>query len=362
MVSYALNSSMPLLATGDSVMISTKKLLVSLALAFSVQGLSLAQDELVLRDHHHLIHGEVVSSTPDSVTFKHVVGDASDTQTYAGADIEPVNFYIIRSHAVKGDAAAMMELGRFCQANGLYTRARNQFTHAKKLNESLDITADMAAAKKGSATDLVAKAQKLAKDGKHKEACHQANTVIRRFPGTASADEARKISAAAHKSIVGKRNADLAAHVAKKGNEDIRLVHTETHKAADYNAKAMQMKNSSSAHSQFGHAISEYSRALKNLKGLAKKYSGNEDLTKEVNDLLAQTKKDIVEVYINLGSGYLVQTSYQEALKQANAAIAVDPNSAAAKSFRSQVAAASADSEIDFYGRGGRRRGGVIRR
>ncbi len=340
-------------------MFPIKMLLVSLALVFSVQGLSQAQHELVLTDHHHLIHGEVVSSTPDSVTFTHKVGDTSDTQTYAVADIDPHNFYIIRSHAVGNDAAAKVELGKFCEANGLFTRARNQYIEAMKLDKSLDLKADIERARQGTAKDLLAEAQTQAKEGKHEEAFNTAATIIRRFPNTATADEAREISGTAYKAVVGKRNAKLAAHEARGGNEEIATVTKEIHRAADYNAKAMQENNSSSSHSQFGHAITEYKRALKKLEGLATKHSGDDDLSKQVGDLLAQTKSDLIEVYINLGNGYLVQTAYQEALKQANSAIAVDPDNAAAKSFRAQVASASSDSGIEFYGR---RRGGVRRR
>jgi tetratricopeptide (TPR) repeat protein len=355
MLSYALLLSLPP-RNRRPVMISIKKLLVSLALVVSVQGSSLAQHELVLLDHHHLLKGEVVSSTPVSVTFKHVVGETSDTQTYAVADIDPHNFYIIRKHAVEGDAAAKVVLGKFCEANGLYTRARNQYIEAMKLDKSLDLKTEMDTARHGTATDLLTEAQTLAKEGKHEEAFYEANAVIRRFPNTPAADEARKVSAGSYKTIVDTRNAKLAAHEAKGGNEELKTIQTEIHRAADYNAKAMQENNSSSSHSQFGHAIQEYKRALKKLEDLAKKSTDNSDLTGQVGDLLAQTKKDLIEVYINLGNGYATQTSYQEALKQANSALAVGPDSATAKSVRGQVGSASADSGIGYGGRGLRRR------
>ncbi len=84
---------------------------------------------------------------------------------------------------------------------------------------------------------------------------------------------------------------------------------------------------------------------------MAKKYADNPDLSAEIGELLDQTKHDAIDVYINLGSIYMTQTNYQHALREADAALAIDPKSASVKSFRARVASASADSGIFVYGR-----------
>ena len=56
-----------------------KHLLPLLAVLATLQGSSLAADELVMCDQEHVISGEVISSTANTVTFKHMVGDLSDT-------------------------------------------------------------------------------------------------------------------------------------------------------------------------------------------------------------------------------------------------------------------------------------------
>lgn len=337
-------------------MIPIKKLLVTCALVFSVQGSSQAQDELVLLDHHHLLTGEVVSSTPDSVTFKHVVGDTDDTQTYSADKIDPHSFYIIRSRAVKGDAAAMVVLGEYCQTHGLFTRARNQYIEAMKLDKSLDLKANMAACEQGTATIMLDEAQTMAKSDKPEQAYYQATSIMRRFPGTSTASQAKQLSGTMYKQIVDTRNQKLAEHEARGGDEAIREITKETHRAADTNHAALQENAGSAAKTKFSQSIEEYKMALNKAEGLAKQYADNADLSKEVGDLVSKTKSELIEVYINLGSMYLTQTSYQEALKEANKAISVDPNSETAKSFRAQVASASSESEVGgYWGRGGAR-------
>lgn len=331
-------------------MIPIQKLLVTLAVVCSVQALSLAQDELVLKDHHHLLHGEVVSSTPDSVTFKHVVNDTADTQTYPADAIDPHSFYIVRSRAVDGDAAGKVVLAKYCEANGLFTRASDLYFEAMKLDSSLKLQPDIDRCEQETGKGLLENAKALAKDGKDEEATREAAALIRTYAGTPIADQARELSKTTYQGVVQKREAALAAHEARGGNEEIRAIQKELHRAADTNSKALQEQEGSASQHGFEQAIQEYREALKKAEDLAKKVADNADLTKEAGDLLAQAKSELIEVYINLGSCLMVQTDYQGAMKQANAALGVDPDSGTAKSFRARVASASSESEINVYG------------
>ena len=340
-------------------MISTQKLLLSIALTLSLQSMSFAQDELLFHDHH-IIHGEVISSTSDSVTFKHIAGKMTETETYMAADIDPVNFYIIRSKAVKGDAAAMMVLGRFCHKNGLFTRAKNQFIRSRKLDGTIDIKADIDAANDGIATQLLAEAQAFATDGKYKKAIYRTNTIIRRFSMTPQAAKAREINASAYKSLVGKRDTMMAAMETSGENKDVVRVIKEINKAADSNAKALQSTNAVAANREFGSAIKEYQKALELLDGVAKKYARDEGILEHVGSLRKQANADLIDVHISLGNGFLVQSSYQKAFKEANMALAVDGKSTVAKAFRAQVATAAAEASIGIIGAGGSGPGSII--
>lgn len=335
-----------------------KHLLPLLAVLATLQGSSLAADELVMCDQEHVISGEVISSTANTVTFKHMVGDLSDTQTYDVMCIDPHTFYRIRAKAVGNDVKAKVELGRFAATNGLFTMARNQYIQAQKLDKSLDLTAELAAAKLGSAQQLLAKARASAEAGKSAEAFRATASIIRRFPNTAVVDEARQLNMRVHEQIVSGREAKMVESEAMHKDKDISRVQREIHKASDDYSKALQAKSGAETRRGFEKSIKGYGAALKQLNKLAEKHMGTKDAEgkmamaeSEITTILNETKASLIDVHVSLGTIYLADTNYQAAIKEANAAIAVDPKSTAAKSLRARIATVSAESGgVSIYG------------
>ena len=308
-----------------------------------------AQHELVLKDHHHVMHGEVVSSTEASVTFEHVVGETSETQAYSIDQIDPHSFYIIRKYAVGDDVAAKVSLGEYCMANGLYTRARNQFEEARRLDASLKLGDKLAQCREGTASQMLAQAQALLEKKQFSKAYRKTAEIIRVFGNTPSGAKAREMMGTIHDRNVSARKAREAAYDAKEGGQEIKHIEELIGRAGKENTEALQDKSISGAQRGFGKSINSYKHALKELEGVAKQYKGSPQLTQHVEGMLAETKEDLIEVYLNLGSIYMTQTNYQRALLEANSALAVDPNSPRAKSFRASVATASGDTDIGVY-------------
>ena len=89
---------------------------------------------------------------------------------------------------------------------------------------------------------------------------------------------------------------------------------------------------------------------LRALEGLAEDFAADQDVMSQLTSSLAEARSALVDVHLNLGSMYMTHTDYQGALKQANAAIAVDTKSRSARSFRARVASASSESGIEVYG------------
>jgi tetratricopeptide (TPR) repeat protein len=319
-------------------------------LFFSVAG----DDELLLRDHHHLIRGTVVSSTADSVTFDHEVGDHSETHTFTVDDIDPHSFYIIRSRAIGDDAAATAELGRYCAANGLFTRATNLYSAANKLDPSLDLKAEIKECEEGTARQMLLDAQDLAAKNKPSDAFRATAALIRRFPTSSAADEARALNTQLHNGIAGDRQAKRDARNARAAASKLESVQRDVHKdmdrGADANAKGLQASGLGESKRQFNHAIDYYEKAVRALEGLAEDFAADQDVMSQLTSSLAEARSALVDVHLNLGSMYMTHTDYQGALKQANAAIAVDTKSRSARSFRARVASASAESGIEVYG------------
>lgn len=328
----------------------TKELASALAALLLIATPAVSQDEIVLQDHH-ILHGQVISSTADSVVFEHVVGGTSEQQTYSVDDIDPHSFYIIRTHAIGDDAAAHVELGKYCMAQGLCTRARNQFIEAGKLDPSLKAQLEplMAEGRAGTASQLLEKANALQKSGDHAGALREATAVIRMFPDSPSADKARELVGTAHENISEQRSAQEASAAASSANEEIARVQKDLQRAADLDKKGLQSKEQDQALQSFANSITLYQKSLKDLTGLAKAPQQGKDEVQKIQDLIDQTTDTLVGVYINAGSIYMTRTDYNSALREANQALAIAPDSGTAKSFRARVASASGDSDIGVY-------------
>ena len=218
------------------------------------------------------MHGEVVSSTEDSVTFEHVVGETSETQVYSVDQIDSHSFYIIRKSAVGDDAAAKVSLGEYCMANGLYTRARNQFEGARRLDKSLKLDDKLSQCREGTASQMLADVQILLEKNKFSAAYRKTAEIIRVFGDTPSGAKARETMGTIHDRNVSARTAREAAYDAKEGGQDIKSIEELIGRAGKENTEALQDKSISGARRGFGKSIASYKHALKELDGVAKQY------------------------------------------------------------------------------------------
>jgi len=305
-------------------------------------GVAGAQDKIVLADHH-MLHGKVTATTADSVTFVQTVDGKESTSVLHADDIDPHSFYIARSHALSDkDAQGHADLGKYGQAHGLFTRARNEFHTAAKIDPSMaskmeelhDQSVD------GSAEQMLAKAKAAQASGDLDEANRQSLAVIRHYPDTPSADAARKLNDQIHQQKRTQAKEAAAAKVQKTVSDAVKKAQKRIQSAQDENRKGLGEKQFSGALRFFGESVGHYSAALVDL-------TGADSSDPSVAALIAQTKKEAIGVHINAGSIYLTRSDYQGALKEANAALAIDQKSSQAQAFRARVSSASAESDID---------------
>jgi tetratricopeptide (TPR) repeat protein len=303
---------------------------------------SLAQNHLVL-SNHHVIHGKVVSSTPDSVTFDHVVdGNSVDEVTYTADQLEPVSFYLVRYDAVDGDAAAMVELGKFCLAHGESARARDLFESAHRLDPSIQgIDSLQSDSRESSAATLLAKAQSEQAAGKPYEAWQTLQDCIRNFGETPSAQKGKDLVKTYYadyreRYVVTQDKEDAEAEQRHLG--EVGKVLDRADKMA---SEAMAKKNLGESLRGYKEAAKEYEHGIKELDRLAKEHPDDADLQNTVKKAVGRAVNGAVEAHLNSAGVLMTQTAYQEALAEANQALAIDPDNSSAKSMRTRIATVS---------------------
>lgn len=311
--------------------------LLTITIASLLSGVVAAQSELVLQDDQ-VLHGRVVSTTADSVTFQFQLGDQSETETFKAEELHPLSFYIVRSHA-ELDAAGHEALGDFCLAHDLFSRGRSQYYEAIKADPSRKdaLMARILEGHEGTAALLLDKAKKEQATTDAVDAWIDLSDLIRYYPGTPAATAARPILATLHEQRAKAMAERLAKQESIEGNEVLKRAKDDVQKADELNHKGMQAKEQSEQERSFKQAIEQYERALKAAQELPKAEGAGTSVAAASASLVTEAKNGLVETYENLGAIYSVRGDFQGALAQANKAIAVDPTSAAARSFRVRV-------------------------
>jgi len=309
----------------------------ALALLLSSSS-GLAQDHLVL-SNHHVVHGKVVSSTPDSVTFDHIVnGKSSAVLTYPVDQIEPVSFYLVRYDAVYGDAKGMVELGKYCLDHGESARARDLFEAAHGLDPSLEGIDDLKSdSHEASAAELLAKAQAEQAAGKPYEAWTTLQDCIRNFGATPSAQKAKDLvqdyyAAYQGRYVVTQAEEDAGA---EKGHLD--EVNKVLARAAKKASEAMGEKNLGESLRGQKEAVKEYEHAIHELDGMAKEFAKDSDFQQTVANAREGAVDGAVQAHLNAAGILITQTSYQQAMEQANQALAIDPDNTSVQSMRTRI-------------------------
>ena len=95
-------------------------------------NLHLAQaDSITLKDGHMLI-GDIVKTTNDSLTFKYQAGDDDEkTVTFRAEDLDPHSFYAARSEDLPEDPEAYISLAKYCAENRMFSRCMVTYEQAR---------------------------------------------------------------------------------------------------------------------------------------------------------------------------------------------------------------------------------------
>jgi tetratricopeptide (TPR) repeat protein len=111
--------------------------LIALFACLFMADLSLGQEmQLRLKDGHILV-GEVVKCTDDTVTFKYYKKEGEEIGKFSARDLDPHSFYTIRTKTMPKDGASHLNLARYCVEQSMYTAAIAQYDRAKSLDPEM---------------------------------------------------------------------------------------------------------------------------------------------------------------------------------------------------------------------------------
>jgi hypothetical protein len=338
---------------------SAATLTVAICLAISPVVLAAEMEEVMMKDGF-TARVEVLETGPETVTVKFRTKGGKTGQTRLRAnDMDPYSFYEIRAKHMEKTAENHVKLAIFCASAGLFHRARRQMDAARALDPEIEEKIrKMPEISEGIANHLAEAARRCYRRGEV-ELCYEiASLVATTLPETAAADRARAVLnqlAAEVKQREEEAEREREAAIEREKDREKKKEAKHREKVLDpienslelgrkYLSAGLMEKNQTRAKRAYESAATEFTKLLDKIDREMKSATDDPVLLEQLVDLDAKVRKEGVRAYLDAGNVALSRGSRPEAMKYAQAALALDADSNSAKSFLQKVQLASAMS------------------
>ncbi|MEN8149147.1 MAG: hypothetical protein ABFS86_04945 [Planctomycetota bacterium] len=334
-------------------------LALTLCLTLGTVAAAAEKEEVMLKDGLTAMV-EVTKTEPESVTVKFETKDGKEGQTKLHANaLDPHSFYQIRQNHMEKTVENHVKLAVWCAGAGLFNRAKRQMDAAEALDPKVrEKLKDMPDVMEGIADYLVDRARRAYRAGNVEQCYEIAALLATRFPETEGGGLARTLldqlkdeAEAATKEKARKRDAAIDAEAdadakkaAKARDKVLDKLEKKQSLANKYLHGGLQEKNQSRARRNYLVAAEEFTSLLGDIDKEMKKATSDPKLLEALVEMDANVRDDGVKAWLAAGNVSLARGSRNDATKEAQAALALDPDNAQAKSFMNNVQMASAMS------------------
>jgi tetratricopeptide (TPR) repeat protein len=317
------------------------KLLSRGALLATLLGLPLlAQDakkpdDILQKRDGGILVGRVLRIEGDAIEI--LVHGEKESRRVSTRDIMPYSVYRLRLDRIdKTSAAARMDLGEFCMANGLYAQAAREFEEAAKdaaLAEKAKKRRDDASSE--DARSKFEEAKKHAAKKEYEEAVKLLHIVIEKYEGTPFFKEAKDLQAKITDEIKADNDSKKAQLAKKKEEEANKAAQAQQNVEADLFARTVTLieeaqkawvegldneaKNLTKADKAWKAVEAGLLLARRNVEAMLK--SNDVDTLKKAKELEKQIDLGLVRAYYRLGRMWAVELNYPAALEWLNKAM-----------------------------------------
>jgi tetratricopeptide (TPR) repeat protein len=340
---------------------------VSFALAFALGTFtSQAFAEEVLLNTGSGIEGEIEKIDHLSLTVKSA--DGKSLKLLRGA-VDSHFYYTAWNKRVEKTAEAHLRLGVFAFENGLFNQARSQYRKAQSLDKALvekferEIVPQI---KEGIAAKLLAMAQAAVKEKRIHKAETIARKLLTRLDDTKAAEEARRLIADVHLWEVDADQERLVKRLSRYLPKDAKAslktrervssraapIERKIEKSRRLKTRALRTKSANRQKGIFEQAAKQFESQVSSIDKLMETAADDEALMAYLGGLREIAVREGVDAWIDAGNVNMVRSSFPNALKQGNRALALDPDSAKAKKFVAEVTESASHNNL-FWGRGG---------
>jgi tetratricopeptide (TPR) repeat protein len=324
---------------------SLPALVFLLALAASPQ----ASDSLKLKSGS-VVKGRATAYDSQEGKLSFRTEDGKD-MTFTLDQLDQRSVYQVNSSLVPKDSArGQLQLGNFARDIDLFYQARRCYHQAEKADPSLkpEIDKERALGRQRAAAFCMRNAQEGLAKNKTKDALHWLELLVQNLPDQPEAEQAALLLDQHYARERNSRDDELEREQTELIQKDLKKGKELYDRMIQRTQEGLTARNSGKAEDLWKDAIRDGTGALKEIERLAKKYPDDPRVQNGAEKYRRLTIEQLVCVHLHLASNASIQSSYNEALREVNAALALDPNNARALAQRARIEQAASEG-FDLY-------------
>jgi len=259
-------------------------------------------------------------------------------------DLDGRSAYLVnRSIAPQDDAERQLAVANFARDVELFAHSNRHYEYALKAADASfkpQVEREQATMFQRAAAWGMARAEAALKKGDSKEAEKWLQKIIKKLPDEPQAAQAATMLDGIYDEVHGARDDHLETASPQLLTTDLAKGKKYYDSMLEKNKSGLLQKSNSRSKRDYNSAIKDGKKALKEIEKVAKKRT---DVSSQ-NTLDGYHKlvtDQIIEIHMNIASQLLAQSSFNAAMKEVNAALALDSKSSAALSMRARVENAS---------------------
>lgn len=319
------------------------------ALLAALAAPSAAQEKIKLKT------GKVVSGRATAYDSKTEVlsfrTDDGKDMKYPMSELDSRSVYLVYSSVIpKDNAKGQLQLANFARDAGLYAHARRRYEYAEQADPGLkaEIEKERAVTRKRAADYCLANAKAAQTKGDAKEAQKWLALLLEKLPNEPQAAEAAAMVEASYAREANARDDALEKEHEELLQKDLKKGKERYDSMIERTQKGLTARNASQSEKLWKSAIDDGEVVLKEIEKIAKKYPDDQRIQDGAAKYRQLTVEQMVEVHLHLASQYTTSTSLKAAMKEANAALALDPQNGQALAARARIEQASNEGLIDW--------------
>jgi tetratricopeptide (TPR) repeat protein len=325
----------------------SKLILAGLAALCLLSASAVAQEQIKRKD------GTVLKGLPTAYdSVKQVLSfrtdDGQDLQL-ALAELDKRSVYAVSSSQVKKDnAKGQLQLANYARDIELFAHSGRHYNYAEKADPSMKaaIDTERARARKLAADFCVKNARAAIAKQDIKEAEKWLTLLVQKLPDEPQAAEAARLLEQHYLKERNARDDELEAKHSDLLQKDLKKGKEHYDRMIERTRDGLTARNSSKAQTLWKGAISDGDVVMDEIDRLAKKYADDASIQEGAVKYRKLTTDQMVDINLHLANDAVMKSSYKEAEKYVNAALALDPKSTEALAQRARIETAKSNLEI----------------